>query len=160
MLTINTITAEEVVDKLIDATTGFPRTDVTGGANKTIKITTTTFFSNRLFKIGDKIRINATSDNTAFNTFLNRSEGHVIINLDLEANTVNGNKGFINALYISPPGTIDTANGNLLAASYHETIGTITAGGKLINESLQTHLLFKVVTRDTDTEEIVRPLNV
>ena len=63
-------------------------------------------------------------------------------------------------LYISPPGTIDTANGNLLAASYHETVGNITAGGKLINESLQTHLLFKVVTRDTDTEEIVRPLNV
>ena len=165
VLTINTIAAEAVADKLIDATTGFPRTDVTGGANKTIKITTTTYFSNRLFKIGDKIRINATSDNTAFNTFLNRSEGHVIINLDVEQNTNNatndtGNKGFINALYISPPGTIDTANGNLLAASYHETVGNITAGGKLINESLQTHLLFKVVTRDTDTEEIVRPLNV
>ena len=165
VLTINTIAAEAVADKLIDATAGFPRTDVTGGANKTIKITTTAYFSNRLFKIGDKIKINATSDNTAFNTFLNRVEGHVIINLDVEQNTNNatndtGNKGFINALYISPPGTIDTANGNLLAASYHETVGTITAGGKLINESLQTHLLFKVVTRDTDTEDIVRPLNV
>ena len=43
VLTIDTIAAEAVADKLIDATTGFPRTDVTGGANKTIKITTTTY---------------------------------------------------------------------------------------------------------------------
>ena len=154
----NGIVAEDLNNHLIDNTTGFPR--VNPNNHQYIKITTTTFFSNRLFKIGDKIRIKATSDNTAFNTFLNRAEGHVIINLDVEANTVEGNKGFINALYISPPGTIDNSTGSLTANSYHATVGTITAGGKLINESLQTHLLFKVVTRDTDTEEIVRPLNV
>ena len=166
VLTINAIEAEDVDTDvgagenpyLIDGTTGFPRTAIAG--TQYIKITTTTFFSNRLFKIGDKIRIKATSDNTAFNTFLNRAEGHVIINLDVEVNTDNANKGFMNALYISPPGTIDTSTGGLTAGSYHATTGNITAGGKLINESLQTHLLFKVVTRDTDTEEIVRPLNV
>ena len=176
VLTINDIEAEDVDTDtedqgntllgnpyLIDGTTGFPRTAV--AETQYIKITTTTFFSNRLFKIGDKIRIKATSDNTAFNTFLNRAEGHVIINLDVEGNANNAinntaNKGFINALYISPPGTIDTSTGGLTADSYHATTGNITAGGKLINESLQTHLLFKVVTRDTDTEEIVRPLNV
>ena len=129
---------------------------------KLLKLLQLLICSNRLFKIGDKIRINATSDNTIFNT-LNRAEGHVIINLEQNINNATddtGNKGFINALYISLPGTIDNSNGNLSAASYHETVGTITAGGKLINESLQTHLLFKVVTRDTNTEEIVRPLNV
>ena len=171
VLTINTIGSEAVDTDvaagenpyLIDGTTGFPRTAVAG--TRYIKITTTTFFSNRLFKIGDKIRINATSDNTAFNTFLNRAEGHVIINLDVEQNVntttdVTANKGFTNVLYISPPGIIDTSTGSLTAGSYHVDPGTITAGGKLINESLQTHLLFKVVTRDTDTEDIVRPLNV
>ena len=96
---------------------------------------------------------------------MNRAEGHVIINLDVEQNVntttdVTANKGFTNVLYISPPGIIDTSTGSLTAGSYHVDPGTITAGGKLINESLQTHLLFKVVTRDTDTEEIVRPLNV
>ena len=162
VLTSKNIAMKDIENsKLIDGTAGFPRTAIT--ETQKIKITTTTFFSNRLFKIGDKIRINATSDNTAFNTFLNRDEGHVIINLDVEGNANNANtanKGFINALYISPPGTIDTSTGGLTAGSYHATVGTITAGGKLINESLQTHLLFKVVTRDTDTEEIVRPLNV
>ena len=57
-----------------------------------IKIETTTYFSNRLFRVGDRILVrnftmnNSGTNNSRFQTFINREEGHTIINLDLETN--------------------------------------------------------------------------
>ena len=71
-----------------------------------IKITTHSFFSNRIFKIGDNIKIKGfvdeSSDTFDINNFINRDEGHYIINLDAEEKgNSSENEGFIKELYIS-----------------------------------------------------------
>ena len=168
VLKINTIAFAAAADKSLDSTAGFPRTALSD--NETCVLTTSTYFSNRLFKVGDRLKIsNVASNNAAFQNFINRDEGHIIINLDAENNTKTGtsaNKGFINKIYISPPGTIDFTNGNLLSTSYHNTVGTLSnvsgtsIKGYILNLNLQSHFIFKIVTRDTDTKEIIKPLNV
>lgn len=168
IITINAIAFEAAADKAIDAPSGFPRTALSD--NKICKITLASYVSNRLFKIGDKIRIShIVSTNSDFQEYANRDDGHVIINLDAEVNTNTGtvaNKGFINNIYIAPPGTIDYTNGNLDTSSYHETVGTLTnisgtsIKGYVINLNLQSHFIFKITTRDTNTEEVIKPLNI
>lgn len=161
---ISAVAFEAAADKAIDSTVGFPRTDI---ANyKICKITTSTKFSNRLFRIGDRIKIeDLVSDNKAFQNFINRDEGHIIINLDSETNKNdetgdNGNRGYINNIYISPPGELDSTNGTLNTASYSEATGTVSAYGRLVNTNLQTHLIFKITTRETDVKSIIQPLNI
>jgi hypothetical protein len=168
IISINTFAFESAADKAIDAPSGFPRTALAD--NQTCKITLETYVSNRLFKVGDRIKISyVNSDNSQFQEFANRDEGHVIINIDAEVNTNTGtaaNKGFVNNIYISPPGTVDLANGNLTTTSYHETVGTLTnvvgttVKGYITNLNLQSHFIFKVTTRETDTKEVIKPLNV
>jgi len=146
----------------------------TQGLFKMIKITTTTYFSNRLFRIGDRILIRefATDitlgaiNNSRFNSFINREEGHTIINLDVETNTAanTSNKGFLNALYISPPGSMDTTTNQTvdMATYYDNTTLNFTGAtyGTLINIDLQSHLLFRIVTRDPDTASSLQSINV
>jgi len=156
----------------ITASTSYPYS--TQASFKMIEITTSTYFSNRLFRIGDRILIRdyaldttvggaGSANNAKFNTFMNREEGHTIINLELEANgtTNTNNRGFINKLYISPPGTMNAQNRTVDAATYYDTIdSTNVQQGTLINIDLQTHLLFRIVTRDPDTSNTLQPINI
>ena len=136
-----------------------------------IKIETTTYFSNRLFRVGDRILVknftmNTTgTDNSRFQTFINREEGHTIINLDLETNGLadTNNRGFIKNLYISPPGTLDTLNQTVDDSTYYDETNlnfTSATYGTLINIDLQSHLLFRIVTRDPDTSNTLKPINI
>ena len=156
-------------------TYAYPRS--TQNVYSMLKITTSTYFSNRLFRIGDRIIINnfafdgsnTGSNDSRFLTFINRPEGHVILNLDVEtsgaANTTN--RGFINNIYIAPPGTMDATNNTVDPATYYDNTGTITVDfgnvsnwGRLIDVDLQTQLLFRIVTRDPDTSNTLNPINV
>ena len=142
----------------------------TQGSYTYVKLTTTTYFSNRLFRIGDRIIIKnfagATGANgPAFTSFINRDEGHIIINLDVETNGAanTNNRGFINNIYISPPGQLDSLNQTVDPATYigsGVTFGTVTNWGRLIDMDLQTQLLFRIVTRDPDTSSTLQPINV
>ena len=158
----------------LDASNAFPYS--TQSNFKMIEITTTTYFSNRLFRIGDRIIMRdyasnvslAATNNSIFNTFMNRPEGHTIINLELETNA-NGNtnnRGFLNKLYISPPGIMDAENKTVQPGTYYDTTNsnilnlTGAVQGTLINIDLQTHLLFRIVTRDPDTSTTLQPINI
>jgi hypothetical protein len=142
----------------------------TQGLYSYVKLTTSTYFSNRLFRVGDRIIIKnfagATDVNgAAFTSFINRDEGHVIINLDLETNGAanTNNRGFINNLYIAPPGIMDANNQTVDPATYFASrviFGTVTNWGRLIDVDLQTQLLFRIVTRDPDTSGTLQPINV
>ena len=107
-----TVTLNNIANTLeLDASNAYPYS--TQSNFKMIEIETTTFFSNRLFRIGDRVLIrNYATDvtlggnNAIFNTFINRPEGHTIINLELEdngntnTNSNNTNNGTINNNYI------------------------------------------------------------
>jgi hypothetical protein len=148
-------------------TPGFPGT-TTG---KYIEIETGKWFSNRVYRIGDLIKIksyklgaSATTDQLNFQEFINRPQGHIIINLQQETVDDGDNHGCINKLYISPPGEIDYSTGTLLTNSYYEpaTMGVPVEGGKgiLINSSMQVHITFKIVTREDKTTSVIKPFNV
>jgi len=142
----------------------------TQGSYSYVKLTTTTYFSNRLFRIGDRIIIKnfagATGANgAAFTSFINRDEGHIIINMDVETNGAanTNNRGFINNIYISPPGSLDALNQTVDPATYigsGVTFGTVSDWGRLIDMDLQTQLLFRIVTRDPDTSGTLQPINI
>jgi hypothetical protein len=134
----------------------------TQGSYTYVKLTATTYFSNRLFRIGDRIIIKnfagATGANgAAFTSFINRDEGHIILNLDVETNGAanTNNRGFINGIYISPPGKLDANNQTVDPTTYignGVTFGTVSNWGRLIDMDLQTQLLFRIVTRDPDNQ--------
>ena len=152
----------------LSASNAYPYTSQSGF--KMIKIQTTTYFSNRLFRIGDRILMRDYTSNVAlggnnaiFNAFMNRPEGHSIINLELEQNGDGQNKGFIRNLYISPPGTLDATNRTVASGTYYDDANVNLTGavqGILINLDLQTHLLFRIVTRDPDTSNTLQPINI
>ena len=163
--TLNNVTGLE-----ISASNAFPY--FTQSTIKMIQITSTTKFSNRLFRVGDRVLIRdfasnvalAATNNSIFNSFINQTEGHIIVNLDLENNADLGNKSFIQKLYISPPGTYNSTS-NTVVGYYDNTSGATLdlAGatfGTLINMDLQSHLLFRIVTRDPDTSGVMKPINV
>jgi len=177
VLAINAITFTDPLDVLalnagdfeINPTFAFPY--AAQSTYKMIKIASTTVFSNRLFRIGDKILIrdftmtNAGTDNGKFVAFITRSEGHTIINLDVEINEavagVTNNKSFIQNMYISPEGTFD--NTTKAVTGYYHTTNLNFGGavyGTLINMDLQSHLLFRIVTREVDTSGTLQPINV
>jgi hypothetical protein len=164
---VSTVTGTELVP-----TSAWPWS--TQSSYKMIKITTSTYFSNRLFRIGDRVIINlfafnAThtgTDDGRFLAFITRNEGHVIINLDVEtdgtANTAN--RGFINNIYISPPGEMDSNNQTIDASTYYDAtnidFANVSTYGRLINIDMQTQLLFRIVTRDPDTATVLQPINI
>ena len=119
--------------------------------------------------------------NTSFNitNFMNRTEGHYIVNLLKEVTTRatdTDNEGFINKIFISPPGEIDytseTTGGVLDSNSVtsHSTAQTYfedtdepsdsTENCKLINQSLQSNYVFKIITREDDASEVMNSRNV
>lgn len=154
----------------LTATNGFPNTD--SSAHKMIKITASKHFSNRMFRIGDRVLIkNYTTngvgtDNNDFIAFINRPEGHIIINLEQERfNITANNKGQISELYIAPPGVLDSDKEKLDAATYFDETNVNTGNyvadsASFINMDLQTHFLFRIVTRDVNVSNITKPINV
>ena len=91
------------------------------------------------------------------------SIAYKVCNLELEKNGDEQNKGFLYKMYISPPGIMDANNYTVDPATYYDE-GTLDfAGavmGTLINIDLQTHLLFRIVTRDPDTSSTLQPINI
>ena len=153
----------------LTASYGFPNTD--SSAHKMIKITSTKHFSNRMFRIGDRIMIKnytltgSGSNNSKFINFINREEGHIIINLEQERFDIFGdNKGQISELYIAPPGDLDTDKENLDTATYYDsnvdTGNYVGDSASFINMDLQTHFLFRIVTRVVDVSNVTKPINV
>ena len=162
---LGTIVSASVFD--LFATKGWPRSEPT--INKMIKIRTATYFSNRLFRMGDRVIIKniiiaagGGVDNSRFLAFINRDEGHVIINLDVEKDD---NYGYINQLYISPPGEMDDNNNTVVAGSFYDETNInlaniVYSSARLIDIDMQTQLLFRIVTRDPDTSTTLQPINV
>ena len=157
-----------------DTATSYPN-DSTHGARNYVRINTTTAFSSKLFKLGDLIKIEGYSttgsgtDNTQFTTFVNREEGHYILNMDItniSLSNGNQNQGYISNLYIAPPGSLNGTLTGLTSSSYYINGGQIDFGGytsgnaKLINTALQTHYLFKITTREPDVKFQSKPMNI
>jgi len=149
----------------------------TQGSYSMLKITTSTYFSNRLFRIGDRVIIknftfdigHTGSNDNRFETFINRDEGHIIINLDVETNgaTNTNNRGYINNFYIPPAGLMNSTNQTVDPTTYYDNTGSITVDfsnvknwGRVIDVDLQTQLLFRIVSRDPDTSSTMQPINV
>jgi len=172
VLTINSISFTATLNTLttgleLTASSAFPYSNQS--TYKMIKVTSNSKFSNRLFRVGDRVLFknfatNTTlaANNSLFNSFINREEGHIIINLQSEDNTVSGgNKSFISELYISPPGSYNSTT-NTVSGYYDNTTLDFTEAtfGSVINMDLQTHLLFRIVTRDPDTALVLKPINI
>jgi len=172
VLTINSISFTATLNTLttgleLTASSAFPYANQS--TYKMIKVTSNSKFSNRLFRVGDRVLFknfatNTTlaANNSLFNSFINREEGHIIINLQSEDNTVSGgNKSFISELYISPPGSYNSTT-NTVSGYYDNTTLDFTEAtfGSVINMDLQTHLLFRIVTRDPDTALVLKPINI
>ncbi len=162
-LEILDIEGETIGDKEISTTTGFPYYN--SSTQKYIKITTNKYFYNRNFRIGDSLRFrHVVSNSSAFNEYINRDAGHVIINLQLEDNTgidETRNKGLINVLYISPMGQLNALNQTLDESTYIDVDTLVFSEyensgfkGYAINMDLQTHLMFKVITKNIDSSII------
>jgi hypothetical protein len=172
--TINSIVFSDALSAIgstleLTATNGFPNTDST--SHKMIKITSTKHFSNRMFRIGDRIMIKnytttgSGSNNSKFIDFINREEGHIIINLEQERFDLLGdNKGQISDIYIAPPGDLDSNKENLDATTYYDSsVDTgeyVADSASFINMDLQTHFLFRIVTRAVNVSSITKPINV
>ena len=146
----------------------------TQASYKYVQLTTSTYFSNRLFRIGDRILIDNLSFNSNssgvndsnFKEFINREQGHIIINLDVETNGAANtyNRGFVSNIYISPPGVMDNINHTVSSSTYYDNttidFENVKTFGSLIDVDLQTQLLFRIVTRDPDTSGTLNPINV
>ena len=149
-------------------------------------INTSTWFSRFMVNQGDRIQFKGITFPAAYTgneaakvdliNFLERAQGHVIVQIGYEspANTfVDGvnSVGYANFIIIRSkmvdPTTgstsVDTF-GRLSAGDNQTFLGTLTdtdgAGGRLINLSHQTTLVFRVITRDLDPAARLRPDNV
>lgn len=157
---------------------GFPY----DSSNVLIQIVVFTYFSNRVFKMGDNIKIkgfevkNGVTEAFDLKSFINRVEGHYIVNIEKKFNTTNDvvNQGYLNTLYISPPGNIDftkeigadilvneLVNINSDTEIFTDTDSNDTTKNcKLINKSLQSNYVFKVITRKDDITNVMSSSNI
>jgi hypothetical protein len=168
VLNITGITMTDTLDLLtvtdyeINPQSGFPFTDIADTAM--IRIETVQYFSNRVFRIGDRILIRghtrgAATNSVAFTDFINRVDGHIIVNLDVQEDAATENKSYMQNIYIAPPGTFNVTTG--VVDNYIATdLGTTTAGGVLINSDLQCNIFFRIITRSVDTLASTMPLNI
>ena len=94
---------------------------------------------------------------------MNREEGHYIINMEKEVKGQDKNEGYVNKFYISPPGNINYGVTATKENNYVISAGTDlqdTGTCKVLNQSIQTHFVFKVVTREDDITPVMKPVNV
>ena len=174
-----TIGNEGIIDVDINDTSGFPYDT----SKHLIEILTFTYFSNKVFKIGDNIKIQGFVDESDpldtfdINSFINREEGHYIINLEKQDSNkaTSENEGFISKLYISPPGEIDFSvetetetdptilineSSKADADTTFFNFDATAINCKLINQSLQSNYVFKVVTREDDVTNVLSNSNI
>ena len=166
VLEIDSVKIQAIADKELSGSKDFPYKN----DNKIVKITTNTYFSNRFFKIGDNIIIknftNSGDSDELFKEFMNREEGHYIINLQKEENGTEKNEGYINEIYISPPGNLDftqTTDTEIIQNTTKLTTTNELKGDetcKLINQSLQSNYVFKIVTREDDITNVIPNTNI
>ena len=174
VLTVNTVKFVALNDGAtdleldLDNSKGFPNDNTADAATYYLEVATTAF-SNRVFKLGDNVRFkgfdSTTSDSNInkFKDFMNREEGHYIINLQLEETGLNKNEGYITKFYIAPPGEISYGSSATKSDNYVISAGTDlqnTGTCKVLNQSIQTHFVFKVVTREDDMTPVMKPVNV
>ena len=138
------------------------------GVSQYLYIQTKTYFSDE-YQTGDIIKIknyrkidkdsgnivDASSEAQQFNAFINREEGHQII----EITNTDGTPIYSNLIKISKPHTISTSNGTLTDETFFTSLSTIKTldtsdtsvqqepvnNGVLINVNLQTHLFINIV---------------
>ena len=95
---------------------------------------------------------------------MNKEEGHYIVNHELEEIGQNKNEGYITKFYIPPPGEVSYSSAASKTGNFVISAGTdlLKSGttSKLINQSIQTHFVFKVITREDDTTQFIKPANV
>jgi len=169
----NVLSSEETNESTnyeYDISHGFPYSNMSD--HKYIRIKSVSNFSNKLFRLGDNIKIRgysltgSSANTNAFVSFINREEGHYILNTDITdlSNTNGSNQGFISNLYISPPGNLNTTLSGIATGSYYDTdiddTNYVPGTAKLINSNLQTHYLFKINTRDGDVQKVTMPMNI
>lgn len=156
------------------AAVGYPNdSKATWDVRQYIRIQTESAFSNKMFRLGDLIRIQgfdcgtSTISNNKLNTFMNREEGHYILNTDFCNVAVPNpavNQGYTSNIYIAPPGDLNATNTGVNAASYYINTCSgnpwVQTNSKLININLQTHLLFKINTREGDIAPLNKAMNV
>lgn len=156
----------------ISGALGFPVNDSNTTTYHVIKITTNEKFSNRVFSIGDRIRFKdftLVSGNTAgdeeFINFINREEGHYVINMNINTPSATNTQDFVDSIYISPMGSYDQVNnqiinGHSIDSYYQDSTSEITnTSGNLINISLQNSFIFKIITREKNVDEVINPIN-
>lgn len=155
---------------------GYPGDDSTVRAGRQyIRIQTESAFSNKIFRLGDLIRIQGFDSNAAlsvynsrFNDFMNRESGHYILNTDLcnvnIPNIAAVNQGYTTNIYIAPPGDLNSTNTGVNPSTYYsnQVVSNpwVQTNSKLINVNLQTHLLFKINTREGDISPLNKAMNV
>lgn len=149
-----------------DSTNSYPN-DAERDDRRYIRIETSSPFSSKLYRLGDNIKIRGiTTTNSADDalvSYLNRDEGHYIINFDRTNYTKGQNQGFTSNIYISPPGSLNN-DYELDANTYINSIDDDTKmsfiNAKLINTNLQTHYLFKINTREADVTTVNMSQNI
>lgn len=175
VLNVTSITFTNALSTLTDSdyelnpTHSFPY--VATSTRKMIAVTTTTYFSNRLWRIGDVVQFkNFTMNssgvkNSDFVNFITRDEGHVIINLPVETDdeSATANNGQLNVFYIAPPGELDSNNQTLNTSTYYDNSSlnfTSASYGSVINLDMQVNILFRIVTREPKVMKLTKPMNV
>ena len=163
---LSTLTA---TDYEINPTQSFPY--IATSTRKMIIITSDSYFSNRIWRIGDTVQFANFSMNSSgvknsnFIDFITRKQGHLIINLTREISdtTAISNNGQINKFYIAPPGNLDSNNQTLDTSTYYDETSlnfTSAVYGSAINLDMQTSLLFRIVTREPKVDNLTKPMNV
>lgn len=123
-----------------------------------IKVTTSNYFDTNEFFVSDTIVIKGyimtklsllqtDTDIQNFNLFVNREEGHEIIE---QGNT--NVSGFANSFYVMAPGGFNPSNGQYVVFStqisclndYNTALGTPSSNGFIMNLSLQNSISMKV----------------
>ncbi len=175
VLTVSTIAFTGALSSLTDTdyelnpTHSFPY--VATSTRKMIAVTTSTYYSNRIWRIGDVVQFNGLTmnssgaKNSSFVQFITRDEGHPIINLPVETDdeSATANHGQHNVFYISPPGDMDSNNQTLDTATYYDNTSLnfgSASYGTVINLDMQSSLLFRIVTREPKVIDITKPMNI
>jgi len=152
----------------------------TSAAPEYFLIQTTNYFSRFQIATGDTIRIanfgytdnNITSAIQEFVSWINRLEGHVIAGVAYGTGTPTANGtntvGYANFILIQNKYT-DPTTGSIAPYSFGQgDIGsnldtyasTLVAPRRLINLNRQTHMVFRVITREMDSVAQLRPDNM
>lgn len=135
-------------------------------ASEYLVVQTTDYFYPEQHKVGDIIKFGSYvyrdtgvySEAFNFNTFINQDKGHRVI----AVSTSDSTKYLYNRLYIPTPNSASVTSGDVTAVSWFSdlktksmgnlsTASSVTDSGKLLNYSLQSHVIFKIRVADKTT---------